>query len=337
MLQEIDEYILNNENIDEVLKNFIANIKNRLIYLMQENNQLKVFNFNLINSNQENIFLKSKISKLQAMINKYKSSLNQKPNIMDTKGEILRLNSKIDKLELALSKSNWEKKLLESRMENFKKDYSRELNLINNLKNNELQSYQKRLNEMKKNEFKNTNDFNMNKRMLELKIKEDSKFYGDKINILQEKNDQISNENIALDEENKNLKNRIQKNNLNLKYKDGIIKTMNEKIRQISEEYKLMIDSLAKNNEQSQFQINELFITIEKYKKENEILNLEMVKLRENLADNNFEKKENNKIMDNYRNKMNKYKANIIALKQRINELLKKNDQNKIGDSEEIT
>ena len=183
---------------------------------------------------------------------------------------------------------------------------------------------------MKKNEFKNTNDFNMNKRMLELKIKEDSKFYGDKINILQEKNDQISNENIALDEENKNLKNRIQKNNLNLKYKDGIINTMNEKIRQISEEYKLMIDSLAKNNEQSQFQINELFITIEKYKKENEMLNLEMVKLRENLADNNFEKKENNKIMDNYRNKMNKYKANIIALKQRINELLQKNDQNKI-------
>ena len=44
---------------------------------MQENNQLKVFNFNLINSNQENIFLKSKISKLQAMINKYKSYLPQ--------------------------------------------------------------------------------------------------------------------------------------------------------------------------------------------------------------------------------------------------------------------
>ena len=52
--------------------------------------------------------------------------------------------------------------------------------------------------------------------MLELRIKEDSKFYGDKINNLQEKNDQISNENIALDEENKNLKNKIQKNNLNL-------------------------------------------------------------------------------------------------------------------------
>jgi len=328
MLQGIDEYILNNENIDKNMKNFLANIKNKLIYLIQENNQLKEFNSNLINSNQENIFLKSQISKLQAMMNKYKTLLNQKSNIVDTKGEILRLNSKINKYELALSKSNMEKKLLESRLENFKKDFSREISLMNNLKNNELQSFQKRLDEMRKNEFKNTNDFNMSKRMLELKIKEDCKFYGDRINNLQEKNEQISNENIALDEENKNLKNIIQKNNLNLKYKDGLIKTLNEKIKQISNDYKAMIDSLVKNNDQSQFQIKQLFFDNDKLKKENEMVILEMNKLRENLADDNFEKKEINKIMDNYRNKLNKYKMNIIALKQRINELLKKNDQN---------
>ena len=330
ILQEIDEYILNNENVDEVMKNFIANVKNKLINLIEENNQLKIYNYNLINSNQENIFLKSKISKLQAMTNKYKTLLSQKSNIIDTKGEILRLNSKINQYELALSKSNMEKKLLESRLDNFKKDFSRELSLMNNLKNNELQSYQKRLNEMKKNEFKSTNDFNLSKRMFELKIKEDSKFYGDRINNLQEKNDQISNENIALDEENKNLKNIIQKKKLNIKYQDGIIKNMNEKMKEISNDYKAMIDSLAKNNDRSQFLVKKLFMENDLLKRENQMIILEMNKLRENLADDNFEKKEINKILDNYRNKLNKYKMNIIKLKQRINELLQKNDQNKI-------
>ena len=224
-----------------------------------------------------------------------------------------------------------EKKLLESKLDNYKNDFIRQINLMNNLKNNQLQSIEKRLNEMKNNEVRNNNDFDMNKRMLELKIKEDSKFYGDRINNLQEKNEKISSENIALDEENKNLKNIIQKNNLNLKYKDGLIKTLNEKIKQISDEYKSMVDSLVNNNEQSQFQINQLFDENDRIKKERDMLLLEMNKLRENLADYNNEKKQNNKTLEIYRSKLNKYKTNIMILKQRINELLTKSDQNRIN------
>ena len=58
----------------------------------------------------------------------------------------------------------------------------------------------------KKNEFKNINDLNMSKKMFALKRQEDSKFYIDKINILEEKNDKLLNDNFALDEENKKLK-----------------------------------------------------------------------------------------------------------------------------------
>ena len=129
-----------------------------------------------------------------------------------------------------------EKKILESKLINLKKDFNNEINLVNNLKNNELQSYQKRINEMKKNEFKNINDLNMSKKMFALKRQEDSKFYIDKINILEEKNDKLLNDNFALDEENKKLKNIIQNNNLNMKYKDNIIKSLNEKIKSIERE-----------------------------------------------------------------------------------------------------
>ena len=219
---------------------------------------------------------------------------------------------------------------METRLDNCKKDFNRVLKLMNNLKDNQLQSVQKRLNEMKKNEAKNNSNFNLNKRILEYKIKEDSKFYGDRINNLQEKNEKISNENFALDEENKDLKNKIQKNHLNLKYKDSLIKTLNEKIKQISDEYKSMIDSLVNNNEQSQFQINQLFDENDRIKKDRDMLILEMNKLRENFANYNNEAKQKNKILENYRNKLNKYKTNIIILKQRINELLTKNDQNRI-------
>ena len=61
------------------------------------------------------------------------------------------------------------------------------------------------------------------------------------------------------------------------------------------------------------------------------MLTIEMNKLRESFADYNNKMMENNQIMQNYRNKLNEYKIKIIVLKQRINELLNKNDQNRIN------
>ena len=218
--------------------------------------------------------------------------------------------------------------MLESKIDNLKKDYSNEILLMKNLNNNEKQSYQKRINEMIKNENKNNNNLNISKKMFELKRKQDTKFFIDKINLLQENNEKLSNENINLDEENKELKTRIQKINLNSKYKDQIIKSLREKIQSIPNDYKDSLNSLVKSNEQSQFQINQLFKENDKLRQENQMLNIEMNKLRENLGNFGDKKNGNNSLIKSYKEKLNKYRINIIILKKRIDELLAKKDIN---------
>ena len=221
-----------------------------------------------------------------------------------------------------------EKKMLESKLENLKKDYNNEIFLIKNLNNNELQSYQKRINEMIKNENKNNNNLNISKKMFELKRKQENKFFIDKIKLLQENNEKLSNENVNLDEENKELKTRLQQINLNSKYKDQIIKTLKEKIQSIPNDYKDSLNSLVRSNEQSQFQINQLFKENDKLRQENQMLNIEMNKLRENLGNFGDKKNGNNSLIKSYKEKLNKYRINIIVLKKRIDELLEKKDIN---------
>ena len=164
------------------MKNFINNIKNKLISLKEENNILKV---HLINSNEQN---EIKINQLKNIINKYKSMQNQKNNFTGSKEELFKLNNKINKYEFIISRLKMEKKMLESKLDNLKKDYNNEIFLMKNLNNNELQSYQKRINEMIKNENKNNNNLNISKKMFELKRKQENKFFIDKIKLLQENN-----------------------------------------------------------------------------------------------------------------------------------------------------
>ena len=321
ILQEID-FALNSENIDETMKNFINNIKNKLISLKEENNILKV---HLINSNEQN---ELKINQLKNIINKYKSMQNQKNNFTGSKEELFKLNNKINKYEFIISRLKMEKKMLESKLDNLKKDYNNEIFLMKNLNNNELQSYQKRINEMIKNENKNNNNLNISKKMFELKRKQENKFFIDKIKLLQENNEKLSNENVNLDEENKELKTRLQQINLNSKYKDQIIKTLKEKIQSIPNDYKDSLNSLVRSNEQSQFQINQLFKENDKLRQENQMLNIEMNKLRENLGNFGDKKNGNNSLIKSYKEKLNKYRINIIVLKKRIDELLEKKDIN---------
>ena len=321
LLQEMD-FVLNSENVDEIMKNFITNIKNKLISLKEENNYLNV---SLINSKEQSNL---KIMQLKNIINQYKSMQNQKNSFTSSKEELFKLNNKINKYEFIISRLKMEKKMLESKIDNLKKDYSNEILLMKNLNNNEKQSYQKRINEMIKNENKNNNNLNISKKMFELKRKQDTKFFIDKINLLQENNEKLSNENINLDEENKELKTRIQKINLNSKYKDQIIKSLREKIQSIPNDYKDSLNSLVKSNEQSQFQINQLFKENDKLREENQMLNIEMNKLRENLGNFSDKKYGNNSIIKNYKDKLNKYRINIIVLKTKIKELLGKKDFN---------
>ena len=245
---------------------------------------------------------------------------SQKNNFTGSKEYLFELNNKVNKYEFIISRLKMEKKMLESKLDNLKKDYNNEIFLMKNLNNNELQSYQKRINEMIKNENKNNNNLNMSKKMFELKRKQENKFFIDKIKLLQENNEKLSNENINLDEENKEFKTRLQQINLNSKYKDQIIKSLKEKIQSIPNDYKDSLNSLVKSNEQSQFQINQLFKENDKLRQENQMLTIEMNKLRDNLG--------NNSLIKNFKDKLNKYRVNIIVLKKRINELLEKKENN---------
>ena len=76
-----------------------------------------------------------------------------------------------------------------------------------------------------------------------------------------------------VEKENKNLKDQIDTNNLNLKYKDDIIQTLNDRIKFFSNEYNRQVKSLDKNNNESQFQIAKLFKENDKLIQENNELN----------------------------------------------------------------
>ena len=162
------------------------------------------------------------------------------------------------------------------------------------------------------------------------KIEEDSKFYLDKINILQQKNEKLSEEIFLAEKENKSLKNQIDNNNLNLKYKYNLIQKLNEKIHSFSNEYNIQVNNLEKNNSQSQNQVEQLFIENEKLIKENNELNMAInimnEKIKESLVLFNNKKEQFNKIVESYKIKLIEYKQKIVLLKTRIDELLGRNN-----------
>ena len=174
ILQEDDHNFINNLDIDESLKAYIFDLHDKLISLSNENEQLKMAgsqlidnNKNIMNLQKQNNFLIEKIKELQMKNkklgqellktkNKYKNqnninnnsnNNNRNPNNIESKTEIIKLNSKINEYEIIISKLNLEKKILDSTIENLKKDHENEIKLMTHYKNNELQSYKKIIND----------------------------------------------------------------------------------------------------------------------------------------------------------------------------------------------
>ena len=92
-LQKIEEEILNNENYDENLKQFMNDIKIKFISLMEQNNQLRIYCSNLINSNEQIEILTNKNNELQTnnkklkyniqnLLNRFELLKKQKPKII---------------------------------------------------------------------------------------------------------------------------------------------------------------------------------------------------------------------------------------------------------------
>ncbi len=173
---------------------------------------------------------------------------------------------------------------------------------------------------------------NINKKIYNNKIEEDSKFYLNEIHFLEQKNEKLSEDLFLSQKENKNLENQIDTINLNLKYKDNIIQKLNEKLKNFSDEYNRQITSLGNNNNKSQFHIQQLFIENDKLVKKNNELNTGIKilneKVKESLVMFNNKNENFKKIIQNYQSKLKEYKTKIILLKKRIDELLSRNNNN---------
>ena len=337
-----EEYNIDEENLDENIKAYIKDLQNKLYFLANENNKLKVVNAQLINNNNNYMnmqknknFLLQQIKELQAVNKKLNIQLIQIRNRMKflnskyqsgQETELLKYNTKITEYEMLINKLKLEKNLYETKIENLKKDHDNDLKLMTNLKNNELQSYRKEIFELK-NKFRNDYDnMNLNNNFCNIKTSEDSKFYINKINILEQNNSKLAEEVFLSEKECKNLKNAIENNNLSLKYKDTIIQTLNEKIKNFSNEYNRHIDSLEKVNYQCQEQVKKVLNERDELLKQNNDLN-EGIKRFNNKLKETFEmfNKKNqkfSKVIKSYMNKLKEYKEKIIVLKKRIKELL---------------
>jgi hypothetical protein len=363
MLPEDEQNLINNLEIDESIKAYIIELQKKLNSLSIENEQLKMAGSeliddskNIINIKKQNNFLIEKIKELQIQNkkigqelikakNKFRMQNNNNNNInninigpnnpknkIEAKTEIIKLNSKINEYEIIIGQLKLEKQILVSKIKNLEKDHANELDLMTHYQNNELQSYKKIINELKNKEINNLNNLNINKKIYNNKILEDSKFFLDKINLLQQRNEKMSEEIFLLERENKNLKDQIDTNNLNIKYKDNIIQTLNDRIKYFSNEYNRQVQSLDKNNNQSQFQIEQLFKENDKLMKENQELNIGIKLLNEKVKEslvilNNKNDRFNNTIR-NYKSKLYEYKQKIVILKKRVDELLTKRKYN---------
>ena len=344
--EEDFENILNSLNIDE-LREYAKNLKNEYDLVVNENNQLKMAagaemnnnNKYIINLKKQNNFYLEKIKELQMqnkkigkelieIKNKFKiqNKNNLKPSANLNNIELIKLDSKIHEYESLISKLNLEKKMLESKIENIQKDYQNEINLLTNYKNNEIQSYKKIINDLKNKEKNNINNLNLNKKIYNNKIEEDSKFYMDKIKILQQNNEKLTDDISYLEEENKNLKYQIDRNNLNSKYKDNIINKLKDEIISFKNDYNGLISSQENDFNQSQMQIQQLLSEKEQLLKENNGMDMSIKLMNEKVKDSlimyNNEKKQFIKVVQNYKNKNLEYKIKIMTLKKRIDELL---------------
>ena len=86
------------------------------------------------------------------------------------------------------------------------------------------------------------------------------------------------------------------------------------------------MDSLEKNNDQSQYQVQQLLKERDKLIEENKELNMGLNKVNEKVKESIIiftnKSQQFNKIVQSYKNKLKEYKNKIILLKRRIDELL---------------
>ena len=315
------QQIINAENIDEPLQNYLYELQNKLNLVMNENDKLRMINQKIViglnESKKRNMALNQKIKVLNLQNQKMNQELIKIKQVKNSDIEIKNLKNQIQNYEKMLYKINNDKKILESKIINMQMQIQspnsqiKNLNLLN-YKNNQLIRSPKA-----KMAFTQSNTM----------TNENIQVYKNQIIILEKNNKKLSQSNIELENQNKYLQKENQKMFVDLKNKDNFILSLKDKITAFNKEYNKQMNNFSKDNEQKQSCLDQLFFERDQLVKENQELkdrlNQVNYKLNEFSVMNKMYKTEyNDKVKQMYEDKLEEYKRKIIILKQRVNELL---------------
>ena len=327
----------NNNNDIESLKLYIINLEKKCLSLEQENKMLKIKkendpNFGIVeNSIKQGTILLDDIKRKNFNLNKKIKILekenqelnykliesNQKikkiqnnndinyinNNNKDINSNILKLNNKIDQNEIIISKLKFDKKLLETKLSEEKKNHENELNLMLNYKNSELSVYQKAIDDFKsQNNNIHLNSTNEINKMKTLK---------NQLKILSTKNKSFEN-NISI------LKNNLSK-------KDDIINSLNKKIIELEGNFNLKYIEMQQIKAENETQISKLINEKNELIKNNEKLSNGLLQFDNKVKEANMIFMNKTEFYDKsiiiFKNRIKEYKNKVILLKKKIKEL----------------
>ena len=296
----------------------------KLIELEKKNEEL---NYKILELNQKN---KSLIS--------IKETLTQNPNLLNQKNtsQILELNEKLDESEISKQKIEFDKIMLQNKINNIKEEYENEIQLLTKLKNGEISQLQKTIsslkNELNLNIKKNTENKNdLNKEKYSKIVIQQVSSFENKISLL---NEEIFN----LKRENKLLSNQNMESKITNDHKDRFIEELQKRINEIENLTIEKINEIQLNSENKNTEIKELENKNEQLLIEREELLRQNRELRNGFELFNVSIKEANdlynqkfqtftNISNSYNLKLKEYKNKIVQLKKKVNELINENNK----------
>ena len=270
-------------------KNF--NLNKKIKILEKQNQEL---NYKLIEANQ-------KLKKFQ------KNKIENFSNNQNTNSIILNLNNKIDENEIIISKLKLDKKILENKLSEEKKNHENEINLMLNYKNSELSVYQKAIDDFKS---QNNNSIYLNNE-----------------NLLNDNNqmNSLKNKLKSTTTKNKNLEEKIKELKQNLLEKDDIIDDLNKRVIELEGNLNLKCIEIQQLSAENETRLSQLINEKNELIKNNEKLSNGLLQFDNKVKEANmiFINKTEfyNKSINIFKNKINEYKNKIALLKNKINEL----------------
>ena len=300
--------LLNYENMDESLKNFIFDLQNKLNVVMNENDKLRMMNQKmgkmLNDLKKTNIFLNQKANNMHLQNQKLSQDLMESLEENSKLKQMKNNNIDVNNYEKIIAKLNNDKKILEAKLGNMN------IQTSNQIQNQNLSNYKSN---------KLINSPKMKPPFIPTNTSPNQNYqpYKNEIIILEKNNKKLSLYNTELENQNKYLQKENQRMFVDIKNKENYIMILKEKMESFNLEYNRQINNLFNDNNKCQYISDQLFIERDKLAKENNELKNEIKKLKEIMMAKGYKN-----IEYIHLKKLEEYKMKIATLKNRIKELL---------------